>query len=95
MNAAIQLIIDQFKEMKNEISTTTAELKADMCVVGTGQESLQSDKAAVIDDKVGHCISAITEGMKTEMNDLRSEVSALELKTNEGQAEMEGKWEKK
>jgi predicted nucleic acid-binding Zn-ribbon protein len=43
---------------------------------------------------VGNCVSTITEGLKTDMNDLRSEVSALESRINEGQAEMEGKLER-
>jgi hypothetical protein len=37
---------------------------------------------------------SITEGLKTEMNDLRSEVSALESRLNGSQAEMEGKFER-
>ena len=39
-------------------------------------------------------MSTITEGLKTDMNDLWSEVSALESRINEGQAEMEGKLER-
>ena len=37
MDSALQLIMDQFKELKSELSATTAELKTDMCALGTGQ----------------------------------------------------------
>jgi hypothetical protein len=58
MDSALQLVMDQFKELKSEISTTTtelkselsattAELKSDMCTLGTGQEALKSDICAL------------------------------------------------
>jgi len=94
MDATLQLITDQFRELKSEICTITAELKTDICALGTGQEALRSDMGSIIEDKVGNCMSSITEGLKTEMNDLRSEVSALESKINEGQAEMEERFER-
>ena len=43
MDSALQLIMDQFKVLKTNLSTTTAELKTDMCALGTGQEALKSD----------------------------------------------------
>jgi hypothetical protein len=39
-------------------------------------------------------MSSITEGWKTEMNDLQSEVSALESRLSGSQSEMEGKFER-
>ena len=94
MDATLQLITDQFRELKSEICTITAELKTDICALGTGQEALRSDMGSIIEDKVGNCMSSITEGLKTEINDLRSEVSALESKINEGQAELEERFER-
>jgi hypothetical protein len=50
MEAALQVIMEQLKELsagqsvlKSEINTTTAELKMDMCAIGTRQEALNSD----------------------------------------------------
>jgi len=43
MDSALQLIMDHFKELKNDLSITTAELETDMCALGTGQEALKSD----------------------------------------------------
>jgi len=43
MDSALQLIMDQFRELKCELSVTTAELKTVMCELGTGQEALKSD----------------------------------------------------
>jgi len=43
MDSAQKLILDQFKEVKCELIATIAELKMDMCVLGTGQEALNSD----------------------------------------------------
>jgi predicted nucleic acid-binding Zn-ribbon protein len=94
MDAALQLIMDQFKELKSEISTNTAELKMDTCALGTGQEALKSEIGSITEDKVGNCMSTITEGLKTDMNDLWSEVSVLESRINEGQAEMEEELER-
>ena len=34
--------MNQTKELKSEISATTAELKAGMCAIGTGEEALKS-----------------------------------------------------
>ena len=70
MESALQLIMDQFKELKGEISTTTtelkselgvttAELKTDMCALGTGQEALKSD---------------ICAELKSDMNKMRANV---------------------
>jgi hypothetical protein len=42
----------QFRELKSEICTITAELKPDMCALGTGQEELRSDIGSIIEDKV-------------------------------------------
>jgi uncharacterized membrane protein YkoI len=68
MDQALHIIMDQFKEVKSNISD-------------------------VIEDKVGNCTSAIAEGLKTNLNSLRNEVKALELRMNEGKVEMEGKLE--
>jgi hypothetical protein len=65
-----------------------------MGALGAGQEALRSDIGIVIEDKVGNCMSSITEGLKAEMNDLRSKVSVLESKINEGQVEMEERSER-
>jgi peptidoglycan hydrolase CwlO-like protein len=94
MDATLQLIMDQFRELKSEICTITAELKTDISALGTGQEALRNDIGSIIEDKVGNCMSSIKEGLKTEMNDLQSEVSALKSKINEGQAEMEERFER-
>jgi hypothetical protein len=83
----------QLQELESELSTT-AELKVDMCALGTGQQWLKGDIATFTEDKVDHRTNANTEGLKTELNYLRSEVIALESKINEGQAEIEGKWER-
>jgi hypothetical protein len=58
------------------------------------KELLKSDIGNIIEGKVGNCMSSIREQLKTEMNELRSEVSALESRINVGQAEMEEKFEK-
>jgi hypothetical protein len=42
MDATLQLIMDQFRELKSEICTITAELKTDMRALGTGWEALKS-----------------------------------------------------
>jgi polyhydroxyalkanoate synthesis regulator phasin len=93
MEATLQVIMEGLSGLsagqsapKSEISTTRAELKSD---ISTGQELLKSDIGNITEDKVGNCMSSITEELKTEMNDLRSEVSALESRINDGQAEME------
>ena len=52
MEATPQLIMDQFRVLKSEICTITAELKTDMCALGTGQEELRSDIGSIIEDKV-------------------------------------------
>jgi hypothetical protein len=56
----------------------------DMCALGTGQEAFKSDIGNIIEDTVGNCMSTITEGLKSDMNDLRSEVNALDSRINEG-----------
>jgi len=50
MEVALQVIMEQFKEvsagqsaLKSEINTTTAELKMDKCAIGTREEALNSD----------------------------------------------------
>ena len=78
MDSALQLIMDQFKELK----------KTDTCALGTGQESLKSDICAelksdmskiradlmtqvhAIENKMGNCMSAIREGLETQVSDL-------------------------
>jgi hypothetical protein len=84
MEAKLQVIIEQLRELntgqgapKCEIITTTAELRSD---ISTERELLKSDKGNITEDKVGNCMSSTTEELKTEMNDLRREVSALELR---------------
>ena len=72
MDTALQLIMDQFKELKTEISVTTTELKTDICALSTGQEALKSDMGDIVEGKVASCMSTITKGLKTDMNDLRS-----------------------
>jgi len=57
------------------------------------KELLKSDIGDIIEDKLGNCMSSITEEMKIEMNNLRSEVSALDSRINDGQAQMEEKFE--
>jgi SMC interacting uncharacterized protein involved in chromosome segregation len=94
MDATLQLIMGQFRELKSEICTITAELKTNICALRTGQEALRSDIGSIIEDKVGNCMNNITEGLKAEMNDLRSEVSALDSKMKEGQAELEERFER-
>jgi len=42
-----------------------------------------------MEDKMSNCMSIIAEWLKTEMNDLRREVSSLQSRINEGQTEME------
>lgn len=39
----------------------------------------------VIEDQLGNCMSSIKGELKTELDALRSEVRALELKLNDGQ----------
>jgi predicted nucleic acid-binding Zn-ribbon protein len=66
--------VEQLKELNSDIST--------------GQGLFQSDLRSFIEDTFGNCMSSITE-LKTEMDDLRSEVSVLESRINDGQADME------
>jgi archaellum component FlaC len=68
MDPALQLVTDQFKELKTDISD-------------------------MIDDEVGNGMSAIAEGLKTDLNGLRNEVRALESRMNESKAELEGRLE--
>jgi hypothetical protein len=84
----LQFITDHFRELKSEICTGTAELRTDMGALGAGQKALRSDIGSIIKDKVGNCMSNITEGLKAEVNDLRSDGSALESKIKDSQAEM-------
>ena len=48
----------------------------------------------IIEGNVGNCMSSITEEIKTEMINLQSEVSALDSRINDGQAQMEEKFER-
>ena len=50
MDATLQLIMDQFRELKSEICTIIVELKSDMCALGTGQKTLKSDIGRIIED---------------------------------------------
>jgi hypothetical protein len=68
MDLALQLIMDQLKELKSDISD-------------------------MIEDKVGNCMTAIAEGLKTDLNGLRTEVKALESRRNEDKTETEGRLE--
>jgi adenylate kinase len=57
MDATLQLIIEQFKELQSEISTTIAEMKSEMRALVAGHEALKSDIGNIIEDKVGNCTS--------------------------------------
>jgi chromosome segregation ATPase len=94
MDATLQFITDQFRQLRSEIGTITAELKTDIGALGTGQEALRSDIGSIVEDKVVIYMSSITEGLKRDMNNIRSEVSALEAKINQGQSEMEKSFER-
>jgi outer membrane murein-binding lipoprotein Lpp len=94
MGATLQLITDQFRELKSEICTISTELRMDMVALGAGQEALRCDIGSIIEYKVGNCMSSITEGLNAEVNDLRSDVSALESKLKHSQADMEERFER-
>jgi hypothetical protein len=68
MEATLQVIMEQLRELssgksalKSEISATTAELKND---INTGQELLKSDIGNIIEDKVGNSMSSIAQELK-------------------------------
>jgi len=65
--------MDQFKEMKSELIATTAELKTDMCALGTGQEALESDICA-----------ELKSVMSKIRADLTTQVQAMEYKKGNG-----------
>jgi hypothetical protein len=71
MEETLQFITDQFRELKSEMCTITAELKTDICAIGPRKETLRSDIGSIIDDKVDNCMGSNTEWLKTEMNDFR------------------------
>jgi hypothetical protein len=71
MEETLQLITDQFRKLKIEICTITAELKTDICALGTVKETLRTDVGSIIEEKVGNRMGSNTEGLKTEMNHLR------------------------
>lgn len=62
--------------------------------ISTGQELLKSDTGNITEGKAGNWMRSITEEMKTEMNDLRREVSALESRTDDGEPKMEETFER-
>ena len=59
----------QFKELKSELSTTAAEMKTDMCTLGTGQEALKRDICA-----------ELKSDMSKIRADLMTQVHAMENK---------------
>jgi len=65
--------MDQFKELKSELSATTAELKTDMCALGTWQEALKSDICA-----------EVKSDMSKTRADLMTQVHAMENKMGNG-----------
>jgi hypothetical protein len=73
MDVTLQLIMDQFKELKSEVTTTTAELKTDMRALGAGQEALKSDIGNITEDKVGNCMSTTYGGQKVPGIPLQTE----------------------
>jgi len=73
MDSALQLIMDQFKELKSELSATTAEFKTDMCALGTGQEALKGDI----------CVKLKSDMSKIRV-DLMTQVHAIESKMAKG-----------
>ena len=54
IDSALHLKIDQFKELKSELSATTAELKTDICELGTGQEALKIDICAELNSDMSN-----------------------------------------
>jgi hypothetical protein len=67
MESALQLIMDQFKEVKSDLSD-------------------------MIDDKLGKFMSTIANGLKTDMNGPRNEVSSLESMMNEANPTWKKGW---
>jgi len=92
--------MDQFKELKSELSTTTAELKMDMCALGAGQEALKSDICAELKSDMskirtdlmtqvhameGNCMSTIREELETQISDLCAGQTKLEERLDKQQ----------
>jgi len=73
MGSGLQLVIDQFKELKSELIVTIAELKTDMCTLGTGPEVLKS----------GIC-AELKSDMSKIRADLTTQVQAIENKMGNG-----------
>jgi hypothetical protein len=62
MDAMLQLILDQFKELKSEISTNTTQLKSE--VRKFEMSKIRDDlitQAHVMENKIGNCISVMRE----------------------------------
>ena len=71
MDVMLQLILNQFKELKSEISTNTAQLKSDMGKFDMSK--IRADlitQVHVIENKIGNYISVIREELETQIGDV-------------------------
>jgi ABC-type molybdenum transport system ATPase subunit/photorepair protein PhrA len=79
MDSILQLIVQQLRELRSDISAVSAELKSEIIAVRSGQEKMSSEfktNIPAVEDK----ISAMQEQIK---NDLQEKLSAIkeDLKT--------------
>jgi len=101
MDSVLQLIKDQFKELKSELSATTAELKMDMCALGTGQEALKSDICVELKSDMSKIradlmtqVRAIENKMGNGMSAIREELETQISDLCAGQRELEERLDK-
>jgi len=96
MDLALQLIKDQFRKLKNELSTTTEVLKTDMCALGTGQEALKGDRCAELKSDMSKIraermtqVHAMENKMGNCMSAVREELETQISDLCAGQGELE------
>ena len=75
----LQLIMDDFKELKSEISTNTTQLKND--VWKSDMSKIRADliiQVHVMENKIGNCIRVIREELETQIGALCTGQTVLE-----------------
>jgi roadblock/LC7 domain-containing protein len=83
MDSALHLIMDQFKELKGDLIATIAELKTDMCALGTEQEALKSEISAEVKSDMSKIRADLTAQVQAMENKMGNGTSAIreELET--------------
>ena len=101
MDSALQLIMDQFKELRSGLSATTAELKTDMSALGTGQETLKNDICAELKSDISEIradfmtqVHAMEDKMGSCMSAIREELGTQIGDLCAGQTELEERLDK-